>query len=53
MLVILPTCPKCGCHDIRSGYGSYCFKCNYIFPPKPKGVSYILTRKGARKIIHK
>ena len=33
MTIILPTCPHCGCHDIRCEMwvGYKCFKCVYVF----------------------
>lgn len=47
--IILPTCPNCGCHDIRNEMwvGYKCFKCGYVFEKEApwrfyttKGVAY-------------
>lgn len=40
--IILPTCPKCGCHDIRNEMwvGYKCFKYGYIFPKEKLPTMY-------------
>jgi len=40
--IILPTCIKCGCHDIRyeMWVGYKCFKCGYIFPKEKLPLGY-------------
>ena len=49
--IILPTCPNCGCHDIRNEMwvGYKCFKCGYVFKEdliSPKAYKEIETTDG-------
>lgn len=40
--IILPTCPACGCHDIRyeMWIGFKCFKCGYVFEKEKGSMAY-------------
>ena len=49
--IILPTCPNCGCHDIRNEewVGYKCFKCGFVFKEdliSPKAYKEIETTDG-------
>jgi len=49
MIVILPTCPKCGCHDIRAEWGYMCFKCGYQFPDEEDSYAWTGKSEDIRK----
>ena len=45
--IILPTCPNCGCHDIRNELwvGYKCFKCGYVFEKEKELKVYSLNKE--------